>query len=490
MTVRVRFAPSPTGYLHIGGLRTALYNYLFARQQGGAFILRIEDTDRNRLVEGSVENLIKSLEWAGLTFDEGPGREGDCGPYQQSERLDLYQTYAKQLIDAGQAYYAFDTPEELQAMREEQQARKVPSVYYDRQKMKNSLTAIPDQVKEWMDTGVPHVVRLKVPDDQETFTFEDVVRGEVSFQREHVDDQVLIKTDGFPTYHLASVVDDHSMGITHIIRGEEWLSSVPKHLVMYKYFGWEVPKMVHLPLLLNADGSKLSKRQNDVAVEDYMGKGYLPEALVNYIALLGWNPGDNQEHFTMEQLIEHFSLERINKSGAVFDVDKLNWFNKHHMREQPVEALVGKATEVLRDAGRDEAQLSADFVQKLIEVLDERLTVINDIAEQSTYFFDDPESYDEKLAAKRWKAQSSELALAYADKLEGVEPFTLESAEAALKEVAEEKGVKSGALMFPTRLALSGQGKGPGLFDIMFLIGREACIRRLRAAASRLLPEA
>lgn len=486
MTVRVRFAPSPTGYLHIGGLRTALYNYVLARQTGGVFVLRIEDTDRKRLVEGSVENLIESLRWAGLEFDEGPEKEGDVGPYMQSQRLEMYAKYAQQLLDADQAYYAFDTPEELDQMRKEQQAQKVASVFYDRQKMKNSLSRSAEEVEQWLKDGVPHVIRMKVPDDQHEFIVHDVLRGDVVFKREHVDDQVLIKTDGFPTYHMASVVDDHHMGITHIIRGEEWISSVPKHIVLYNFFGWDIPKMIHLPLILNKDKSKLSKRQNDVAVEDYKEKGYSPEALINYMALLGWSPGDEREMFTMDELIENFSLERLNKSGAVFDVNKLNWFNGQYLRKTDVATLLEQAKPLLENAGIELTSYDDAYLTEVVRLLQERMTVITDVVSMGHYFFEDPTSYDEKTCKKRWKDNSSMLVQTYANRLEELDVFDAETAEAALKELAAEKEVKAGALLLPTRLSISGVGGGPSLFDMMVLLGRETCIRRLHKAASTL----
>lgn len=483
MTVRVRFAPSPTGYLHVGGLRTALYNYLFARKHGGKFILRIEDTDRNRYVEGAIENLIKSLRWCGLDFDEGPGAEGEVGPYIQSERLEMYQKFAQQLIDNGQAYYAFDTAEELQAMREKQEAAKVPSVQYDRENMRNSLSHSADEVQKWMDEGQPHVVRLKIP-DQDVFQMHDLVRGDIEFRREHVDDQVLLKSDGFPTYHLASVVDDHHMGITHIIRGEEWLSSVPRHLVMYNYFGWEVPKMVHLPLLLNKDKSKLSKRQNDVAVEDYLKKGYQADALVNFVALLGWNPGDDREEFTMDELVEAFSVERINKSGAVFEIDKLNWFNKRRVHGLSVETLAEQARPYLEEAGFDIP--SEEYLLTVMGLLQERLGFVHEAATLGSYFFQDPDAYDPKAVKKRWKANSSDLAREFATTLESLDNFDAAGIEAALQAFAEEREMKAGPMFIVSRLSVSGMSGGPDLFPMMATVGQEAVVRRLRLAADRL----
>ena len=333
--VRVRFAPSPTGYLHVGGLRTALYNYLFARKNNGKFILRIEDTDRNRYVEGAVEKLISSLKWCGLEYDEGPDVEGQYGPYMQSERLALYKQHAQQLVDAGKAYYCFCTPERLEALREDQQRRKLPQAKYN----KLCLSLSKKEIDEKLSSGIQHVIRLNVEPDQKII-FDDIIRGKIEFESNNVDDQVLIKGDGYPTYHLANVVDDHLMEISHVIRGEEWLSSTPKHVLLYNFFGWEKPHFAHLPLLLNPDRSKLSKRQGDVAVEDYRDKGYLKDALVNFVALLGWNAGDDQEFYYIDELIQKFSLEKVNKSGAVFDLEKLNWLNAEHLRKKSNDELL------------------------------------------------------------------------------------------------------------------------------------------------------
>ncbi|MEK6553252.1 MAG: glutamate--tRNA ligase, partial [Bacteroidota bacterium] len=319
-SVRVRFAPSPTGYLHVGGLRTALYNYLFARKNNGKFVLRIEDTDRNRYVEGAVKNLISALKWCGLDFDEGPETGGKFGPYLQSQRLDIYQKYIQELIVKGDAYYCFCTHERLEALKEEQQKQKLPQAKYD----KHCLSLSKSKIEENLANKIPFVVRLNVVPNQKII-FDDIVRSRVEFESNNVDDQVLIKSDGYPTYHFANVVDDHLMEISHVIRGEEWLSSTPKHVLLYDSFGWERPIFAHLPLLLNPDRSKLSKRQGDVAVEDYRAKGFLKEALVNFVALLGWNAGDDKEFYLMNELIKNFSLERVNKSGAVFDLEKLNW---------------------------------------------------------------------------------------------------------------------------------------------------------------------
>ena len=338
MDIRVRFAPSPTGFLHVGGLRTALYNYLFAKHNGGKCILRIEDTDRTRLVENAQENLIRSLRWAGIEFDESPEVGGDFGPYIQSERFDLYKKYGMQLVENGSAYYAFDTAEELDAMRERQQKAGI-APKYDRTVMRNEFTLGKDNTQKLIADGAAYCIRLKVPHNEEIH-FTDLIRGPVSVIGRDVDDQILLKSDGFPTYHLANVVDDHLMAISHVIRGEEWLPSTPKHVLLYRAFGWECPLFAHLPLLLNKDKTKLSKRQGSVAVEDFIEKGYFKEAFVNFIALLGWNPTSDREIFDFQELINAFSLEKVNKSGAVFDTQKLDWMNKQYLKTLPVPYLV------------------------------------------------------------------------------------------------------------------------------------------------------
>ena len=356
--VRVRFAPSPTGLLHIGGLRTALYNYLFARKHGGTFVLRIEDTDRERFVEEAEPDIRSSLAWAGLEADEGPDRGGPSAPYYQSQRGDIYHQYAQQLVDAGHAYHAFDTPEALDEMRARLQSDENPSPRYDaasRMSMQNALTLPMEEVHQRIERGEPHVVRLKV-DPERTVRFEDAVRGWVSFEGTEMDDQVLVKSDGMPTYHLANVVDDHLMKITHVIRGEEWLPSTPKHVLLYEYLGWEVPEMAHLPLILSPNGGKLSKRNADelgipVSVRDYREEGYEPAALLNFLAFLGWNPGTEQEVFTLDELVEAFTLDRVGSSGVQFNLEKLRWYNGQFLRRAPVEDLVDRIRPLVRERG-------------------------------------------------------------------------------------------------------------------------------------------
>jgi glutamyl-tRNA synthetase len=477
-TVRVRFAPSPTGYLHVGGLRTALYNFLFARRNNGVFILRIEDTDRSRFVEGAVENLIGTLHWAGLDYDEGPGKGGPAAPYVQSERLALYREYAQKLVESGKAYYAFDTPEELDAMRKQQENQSLP-IRHERQATQLS----PQQVRQRLEASDPAVIRMRVPEGV-TVAFEDTVRGRVEFSSEQLDNQVLMKSDGFPTYHLANVVDDHLMGVTHVIRGEEWLPSTPKHVLLYQYFGWELPTFAHLPLLLNPDKSKLSKRQGDVAVEDYRQKGYLPEALVNFVALLGWNPGDEREIFSLGQLAEEFSLERVGKAGAVFNIEKLNWMNTTHLRSLPDDGLVRLVRHSLEAAGM--GGCSDAYLVSVIRLMRERMEMPGDIAAKAGYFFKDPETYDEQSKKKNWKPETPGQLREVRSALASLGTFDHASVEGAVRSVAERLGLGASKLIHPLRLAVTGVSTGPGQFELMVVLGRDVCLRRIDRAISAL----
>jgi glutamyl-tRNA synthetase len=478
--VRVRFAPSPTGFLHVGGLRTALYNYLFARRNGGTFVLRIEDTDRARYVEGAVDNLVRTLHWAGLEFEEGPGQGGDSAPYVQSERLAIYRDHAAKLLNSGIAYYAFETPEELDAMRKEQERLRLPPKY-DRRALRLS----PEEVQRKRASGQPAVVRMKVPDDG-VVAFEDIIRGRVEFAVAQIDDQVLLKSDGYPTYHLANVVDDHLMGITHVIRGEEWLSSTPKHILLYRAFGWEIPQFAHLPLLLNPDKSKLSKRQGDVAVEDYRKQGYLPEALVNFVAFLGWNPGDAREIFSLEELSGEFLLERVGKSGAVFNREKLDWLNAQHLRKKSDAEILPLLRAALKEAAVDDNGFSDDFLLLVIRAMRERMVFVSDIVTKSPYFFSPPLTYDDAVVKKRWKAETPEHLRAVVKEFEGLPDGSKEGFEQALRTIAASLGVSIGELIHPLRLAVSGVGGGPGLFDLFWILGKEETIRRIQSALKRL----
>jgi glutamyl-tRNA synthetase len=472
--VRVRFAPSPTGFLHVGGLRTALYNYLFARKNGGAFILRIEDTDRSRYVEGAVDNLIETLRWAGIDYDEGPRKGGPAAPYVQSERLAIYREHAERLVGEGYAYFAFDTPEELEKMRREQEKSPIP-LRHDRRVPRLS----PADVRARLDAGVPAVVRMTVPDN-ETIAVDDVVRGRVEFSSVQLDNQVLLKSDGYPTYHLANVVDDHLMGVTHVIRGEEWLPSTPKHVLLYRYFGWELPQFAHLPLLLNPDKSKLSKRQGDVAVEDYRQKGFLPEALVNFVALLGWNPGDEREFFTLEELIHAFSLDRVGKSGAVFNLEKLQWMNTQHFRGKPDDELLRMAKPFVLAAGY--GTVSDRYLVSVIRLMKDRVEAPEGFVTSCPYFYTDPETYDEAARLKNWKKDSSAHLAEVRGALVRLPEFSRAGTEGVVREVAQNHQVGAGKIIHALRLAVTGMALGPGLFELMEVLGKETCLRRIDRA--------
>jgi len=476
---RVRFAPSPTGYLHIGGLRTALYNYLYAKNQNGKIILRIEDTDRKRFVEGAVENLIDTLTWAGINFDEGPEIGGNFAPYYQSERLDLYKQHADKLISDGKAYYCFCTPERLQQLKEEQQKQKLPQAKYD----KHCLQLSKNDIEEKLKSNIPFVIRLNVQPDQKII-FKDVIRETVEFETNNIDDQVLIKSDGFPTYHLANVVDDHLMQITHVIRGEEWLSSTPKHIILYDYFGWEKPVFAHLPLLLNPDKSKLSKRQGDVAVEDYREKGYLKEALINFVALLGWNYGDDKEVYEIDELIKKFSLERVHKAGAVFNIEKLNWLNFEHLRKKSDEEVLKMLRDEIKKSELDNLKFSDDYLLKVIAAMKERVQFVKEYLSKSPYFFKAPESYEEQNLKKRWKEDSTQLLADLKKRFEKLNNPVKEDFEISLDELATELNVGKGKLVHPLRIAVSGVGEGPGIFDIVSIIGKEETLVRINTTLS------
>jgi glutamyl-tRNA synthetase len=479
--IRVRFAPSPTGYLHVGGLRTALYNYLFARRNNGKFILRIEDTDRNRYVEGAVEKLIHSLKWAGLEYDEGPEVGGNFGPYMQSERLDIYMKYALELVDKGYAYYCFCTSERLHTLREEQEKQKLPQAKYD----KHCTSLSKDQIEYNLANKVPFVIRLNVQPNQK-ISFDDVIREHVEFDSNNVDDQVLIKSDGYPTYHMANVVDDHLMEISHVIRGEEWLSSTPKHVLLYDSFGWERPTFAHLPLLLNPDRSKLSKRQGDVAVEDYKDKGYLKEALVNFVALLGWNAGDDQEFYYLNELVEKFSLERVNKAGAIFDVVKLNSLNADHLRKKSNEEILELLKIEILNSQFSAYDYSDDYLLHVITAMKERVTFVKEFLTNSPYFFLAPETYDETAKLKNWKTETHEYLRNLKDAFTGLIDPVKEDYEQTLKQVAEHLSIGAGKLIHPLRLALSGMSTGPGVYDIVVILGKEETIRRIDTALSKI----
>jgi glutamyl-tRNA synthetase len=491
--VRVRFAPSPTGFLHIGGLRTALYNYLFARHHGGTFVLRIEDTDQKRYVEDAEKDITESLAWAGMQVDEGPEQGGEYAPYRQSERSELYQKYAQQLIDGGYAYYAFDTTDDIEQMRERLKKSGNPSPKYDaitRMSMKNSITLPEDEVKARLERGDEYVVRLKVP-RRETVRLSDLVRGNVKFESAGLDDQVLLKSDGLPTYHMANVVDDHEMQISHVIRGEEWLSSAPKHILLYQYLGWEPPQMAHLPLIMSPSGGKLSKRKAEemgipVNVRDYIKQSYEPDALINFLAYLGWSPGDDRELLSLDDLCREFTMDRVSKAGAVFDIKKLTWYNEQYMRERSAEDILPEYKAEMEKAG-----LSASddaYMKEAITLMIDRVSRVPELVEHGRYFYERPSEYDEKSVKKAWKAQTPELVEAYLERLQKLSEEEADAAtlKAQLQAVIEEKGVGFGKLMLPLRVAITGMGFGPDLFQTMQLLGKQECEARIEQALDQL----
>ncbi len=491
MTVRTRFAPSPTGFLHVGGLRTALYAYLVAKQNGGKFVLRIEDTDQKRTVEGAIEGIIKSLAWAGIIPDEGPEigengeifQVGDKGPYIQSQRLNIYAKYAQELLEKGHAYYCFCTSERLEDLRNYQQKNKLPSGY-DR----HCRELDQSEVKSKIDSGEAKVMRMKMPTEGET-VFNDLIHGEVSFKNELIDDQVIVKADGFPTYHLAMVIDDHLMEITHVIRGEEWLSSTPKHIQLFKYFGWEVPKIAHLSLLLNADKSKLSKRQGDVAVEDYAKKGYLPQAMVNFVAFLGWNPGTEQELYSMDELIKAFSFEKINKSGAVFNLEKLDWYNQQYIRSLSFEDLVNVSLPSLIEAKLVDKNVDKVWLAKALSLEKDRIITLAQLPEALNFIFTLPE-YDGQILV--WKKSSFEEVKNILPRLVeymntiSVQDWNKEKLQTMMGEWVGENSFANGIVLWPLRVALSGQQNSPGPFEIAEVLGKDESLKRLNTALSKL----
>ena len=497
--VRVRFAPSPTGALHIGGVRTALYNYLFAKQNGGDLILRIEDTDSQRFVPGAEAYIIEALTWLGIKFDEGFG--GEYGPYRQSERRDIYKKYVDQLLDAGCAYIAFDTPEELDAKRKE-----IPNFQYDastRMQMRNSLTLSEEEVKSLIDAGNQYVVRVKIEPDEDIHV-NDLIRGEVIINSSILDDKVLYKSaDQLPTYHLANIVDDHLMEVTHVIRGEEWLPSAPLHVLLYRYFGWEdtMPRFAHLALLLKPEGNgKLSKRDGDrlgfpvfplewhdpksgEVSSGYRESGYLPEAVVNFLALLGWNPGNDQEVMSMDELIHSFDLSRCSKSGAKFDYEKGKWFNHHYIQAMDNKEAAALFMPILESHG---VKADPAYVEKVVAMMKDRATFIKDLWDLCSFFFIAPTEYDEKTRKKRWKEDSAAQLAELIEVLRAREPFDIEGTEEEVKAWIESKGYHLGNIMNATRLALVGEGKGPHIFDITEALGKEESIRRIQRAIDKL----
>lgn len=490
--VRVRFAPSPTGPLHIGGVRTALYNYLFARKHKGSFILRIEDTDRSRLVTGAEEYIMEALDWCGIVVDEGVRQGGPCGPYRQSERAGIYGEYAEKLLEAGLAYMAFDSPEELEILRKSHEEKGESFMYNapTRGKLKNSLTLPADSVASLRAREVPYVIRFKMPDGED-IEMDDLIRGRVVVNSSTLDDKILFKSDGMPTYHLANVVDDHLMDISHVIRGEEWLPSLPLHVMLYRAFGWEQPSFAHLPLLLKPTGKgKLSKRDGDKmgfpvfplywphgeTARGYREDGYFPEAFVNMLVLLGWNPGTEKELFSMDELIEEFSIERIGRSGSRFDPEKARWFNHQYMQLIPLERLAGEYLKIVEEKGYS---ITGDDAARLVEMVRGRVNFISELWSQTDFFFEAPRSYDEAAVKKRWKNDSPMLMKELRSVLEGIDSFSAGETEERVKAWIEENDYGMGAVMNAFRLLVVGELRGPHLFDIIAFIGKEETLGRI-----------
>ena len=490
--VRVRFAPSPTGPLHIGGVRTALYNFLFARKHEGTFILRIEDTDQGRYSDGAEEYIMEALEWCGIKVDEGIREGGGHGPYRQSDRKDLYRQYADFLVEKGDAYFAFDTTEDLDRLRKEHEGRGETFIYNasNRQHMSNSLALSGDVWKAKLEAGEPYVIRYRMPLNEEIH-FNDLIRGSIVVNTNTLDDKVLFKSDGMPTYHLANIVDDHLMEITHVIRGEEWLPSLPLHFMIYRSFGWTPPLFAHLPLLLKPDGKgKLSKRDGDrmgfpvfplywpygETARGYREDGYYPDAFINMLALLGWNPGTEQEIFTMEELTGLFSLERVHKAGSRFDPEKAKWFNHQYLQKRDDSDLAMEFREVLRAKGY---HYDIGELEELVRLVKERVSFVHQMWDETDFFFRAPETYDQEVVRKRWKEGTPERIAEARDILTGISDFNPEETEKQVKEWIEKNGYNTGEIMNALRLVIVGASRGPHLFNIIGWIGKEETLKRI-----------
>ena len=504
--IRVRFAPSPTGPLHIGGLRTALYNYLFAKKNNGVFILRIEDTDQSRYVNNAEEYITNALDWCNIPFDEGPGKNEKFGPYRQSERNELYKEYVNILIEKEKAYYAFDTPEELNAQRKQHEAVGKTFIYnwHNREKgrLKNSLVLTKEETKKKIDEGGNYVIRFKTPQD-ETLVLNDEIRGAISIDSNTLDDKVLFKSDGMPTYHLANIVDDHLMKISHVIRGEEWLPSMPLHVLLYNAFDWETPKFAHLPLILKPEGKgKLSKRDGDKlgfpvfplaytnqetgeVSSGYRESGYFSDAFINMLSLLGWNPGTEQELFDLEGLISTFDLSRVSKSGAKFSLDKTRWFNQQYLQKKTDDQLAKLYLPILKTKNI-QGLPSINYIKSVVSLIKERAVFVKDFWSLSSYFFERPEEYNEKAVKKQWKEGTSDLINELIIVLDSIDDFSSASVEKKTKNWISSKEIGFGKVMQPLRLAIVGEMKGPHLFDIIHMIGKEEAILRLKTIIKKL----
>lgn len=504
--VRVRFAPSPTGGLHIGGVRTALFNYLFAKKNNGKFILRIEDTDQTRYVEGAEEYIKDTLDWCGISPDEGPGQGGTYGPYRQSERKDIYKEYAEKLVAEGNAYIAFDSSEELEAMRERLKESRVVNPQYDtitRTTMKNSLTLPEEEVKRRIENGDPFVIRIKIPKKEEV-RLNDMVRGWVVVHTEVLDDKVLMKSDGMPTYHLANIVDDHLMKITHVIRGEEWLPSAPLHVLLYRFLGWEdeMPQFAHLPLILKPDGNgKLSKRaaekagfpifplnwsdaESNVVSKGFKEIGFLPEALINFLAFLGWNPGTEQEVFSLDELVNEFSDKRINKAGTKFDFEKAKWFNQQYIKSLDSDFFVEGLIKDFKS--KYEIDCSPEIAFQIINLLKDRVTFPDEFVEGGKILFNSPTSFDEKVIKKKWNDETTKALNLFSDKLQMKATIDAESAKNLFWETLETEGYKPGQFMQTLRVALTGEGSGPDLMTIIEILGSDIAANRIKTSIDTL----
>ena len=494
--VRVRFAPSPTGPLHIGGVRTALFNYLFAKKHNGTFILRIEDTDQNRYVEGAEDYIVESLNWCNIPFDEGPNKNEKFGPYRQSERKHLYKQYANELIEKGHAYYAFDTAETLDFHRKDHETKGKTFIYnwHNRLKLSNSLSLSEEEVKAKIDAGDDYVIRFKSPQD-ETLRLKDIIRGDIKIDTNVLDDKVLFKSDGMPTYHLANIVDDHLMEISHVIRGEEWLPSLALHYQLYTAFGWETPQFAHLPLILKPTGKgKLSKRDGDKlgfpvfplewtdpksgdTSRGYKEDGYFADAMINFLSFLGWNPGTEQEIFNLEELTNAFDLDRVNKAGARFDPDKIKWFNHHYMQVQDNNGLA----DAFKNSRTELTEIDSEYIEMVVALVKERATFVGDFWDLSHFFFVAPVSYDEKASKKALKEDTAEILTTVKDLVDSVEDFTVENLQNTIKGWITSNEIGFGKVMMPLRLALVGALQGPDVFDIIFMIGKTETLNRIDA---------
>lgn len=478
--IRVRFAPSPTGYLHVGGARSALFNYLFAKKCGGTFILRIEDTDQNRFVEGALKEIYDSLKWLGLDWDEGPEVGGNYGPYIQSQRTDIYKKYAQELLESGHAYRCFCTPERIATVRELQEKTKQPTGY-DR----TCRTLTDEQIKQNLDKGMPFVVRFKIPAGR-TVSFVDRIRGNIEYKSDVLDDLVLIKSDGFPTYHMANVVDDHLMEISHVLRGDEWITSTPRHVLIYEAFGWQHPEFAHLPVILSPDGGKLSKRKGAASVMDYKRGGFLPEGLFNFLAFLGWSTGDEREKMSKDELIQAFSLDQVSPKASVLDEKKLEWMNGLYMAEYSASSLSSECLPLWMEKGwvAENTSINDPYILLVIEMLKVRSKRITELVENSAYFFVDPSSYEEKATKKNFNLEAALILEQLHAQLLTLNEFTHDSLESLYRDFAEKNAVPSGKLIHPTRLAVSGVSFGPGLFELMAALGKKQVLRRIEAAVS------